>query len=366
MRSTTKSFTKIIAIIIILTLPHILAACNLSSISIFSPGTILTHDPVNEEREDPPNDINMSENSGENAGTEGLSTPEDEYADEQGEAAQEPTKNAEAAPVEDGQVTPEPGDNLNIKQDPEENPKSEVESSENPNGGSAPNEEPNAKPVSDEKPQAGSKPSPKIIRSATDKELKQVAITFDDGPDGRFTPQVLDVLKAYDVKATFFVIGSVANDNRDILKRIHEEGHVIGSHSWGHKNFTKISEDKAIDELKKTNNIIEEITGKTNTLFRLPYGAFNDKVLNTIAGQGFYNIYWSIDPKDWSGNSSKSIFENVQKNLNPGAIILLHSAGSSKSIPNSIDALPKIIEYIQEQGYEIVTIPELLKDVFPQ
>src|SRR5690606_25631799 len=103
-----------------------------------------------------------------------------------------------------------------------------------------------------------------------------------------------------------------------------------------------------------------------STLFRLPYGAFNDKVLKTVAGQGFHNIYWSIDPRDWSGNSSKRILEDVQKNLKPGAIILLHSAGSTKSIPNSIEALPKIIEYIQGQGYDIVTIPELLKDVFLQ
>ncbi|HZJ57711.1 MAG TPA: polysaccharide deacetylase family protein [Clostridia bacterium] len=209
-------------------------------------------------------------------------------------------------------------------------------------------------------------PAAKIIRNSSNDELKQVAITFDDGPDDYFTPQVLDILKEYDIRSTFFILGSVAQNNRDILKRIDDEGHVVASHGWGHKNFTKLSKNKAIQELKRTNELIEEVTGKSNTLFRLPYGAFNKKVLKTVADEGFHNIYWSIDPRDWSGISPNRILNDVKKNLKPGAIILLHSSGSEKSIPNSIKALPKIIEYIQGQGYDIVTIPELLRDTFTE
>lgn len=205
-------------------------------------------------------------------------------------------------------------------------------------------------------------PAAKIIRNSSNKELKRVAITFDDGPDGDFTPQILDILKEYDTKATFFVLGSIAAKNRDVLKRIDQEGHVIGNHSWNHSYFTKISESKIIEELRKTDDLIQEVIGKSNSLFRLPYGAFNNKVLEIVAQQGYHNIYWSIDPRDWSGKSPKQILNNIQANIEPGAIILLHSSGPKKSIPNTIKALPHIIEFLQEQGYEIVTIPELLED----
>lgn len=205
-------------------------------------------------------------------------------------------------------------------------------------------------------------PTAKIIRSSENKELKRVAITFDDGPDGYFTPQVLDILKEYNVKATFFVVGSLANKNRDVLKRIGQEGHVVASHGWSHSNFTKLSDKKIIQELQKTNDLIEEVLGKPTTLFRLPYGAFNKRVLKTVAKQGYHNIYWSIDPRDWSGISYKEILGHIKKNLEPGAIILLHSSGSKESIPNTVKALPHIIEYLQGQGYEMVTVPELLED----
>lgn len=209
-------------------------------------------------------------------------------------------------------------------------------------------------------------PAAKIIRNSTNQELKQVAITFDDGPDGHFTPQILDILGKYDVKATFFILGSAADENRDVLKRIDEEGHVVASHGWGHKNFTKISKSNALDELKKTNDLIKEVTGKSNALFRLPYGAFNNTVLKTVADQGFHNIYWSIDPRDWSGDPPEKILNNIKQNIEPGAIILLHSSGSKKSIPNTVKTLPNIIEFLQEQGYDIVTIPELLEEYLYQ
>lgn len=209
-------------------------------------------------------------------------------------------------------------------------------------------------------------PTASLIHSSANKDLKRVAITFDDGPDDYFTPKVLDILKEYDVKATFFVLGSMAHKNPDVLKRIDDEGHVVASHGWGHKNFTKLSKNKAIVELERTNNLIKKVTGKSNTLFRLPYGAFNEKVLETIAEQGFHNIHWSIDPKDWSGVSSNKILRNIKQNIHPGAIILLHSSGSNKSIPNSIKALPRIIEFLQNQGYELVTIPELLDIPMPE
>lgn len=210
--------------------------------------------------------------------------------------------------------------------------------------------------------QLQAEPAAKIIPESSNKELKRVAITFDDGPDEYFTPQVLDILKEYNVKATFFIVGSVASKNPDVLKRIDEEGHVVASHGWSHSNFTKMSDKKIAQELQKTNDLIEEITGKPTSLFRLPYGDFNQRVLETVANEGYHNIYWSIDPRDWSGISSKEIVNHIKEKIEPGAIILLHSNGSKDSIPNTAKALPHIIEYLQEQGYEMVTIPELLED----
>ncbi len=209
-------------------------------------------------------------------------------------------------------------------------------------------------------------PAAKIIRNSTDNESKRVAITFDDGPDKHFTPQILDILKEYDTKATFFVLGSNAKKHQNVLKRIDEEGHVVANHSWSHKNFTKISRNTIIKELHRTDELIQEVIGKSYSLFRLPYGAFNQRALKTVAEQGFHNIYWSIDPRDWSGNSPKKILDNIRANIEPGAIILLHSFGSAKSIPNTIKALPQIIEFLQEQGYEMVTIPDLLEDILFQ
>ncbi|NLJ40623.1 MAG: polysaccharide deacetylase family protein [Clostridiales bacterium] len=199
-----------------------------------------------------------------------------------------------------------------------------------------------------------------VIRRSANKELKQVAITFDDGPDDYFTPQVLDILKEHGIKATFFVLGAAAKTNQDVLKRIDEEGHTIASHGWSHTSFRKLSKEKAILELQRTNAVIKEVTGRSNNLFRLPYGDYNNKTLKTIAEQGFYNIYWSVDPWDWSGKSPKAILDNVKQNTAPGAIILLHSAGSQDSIPKSLAALPEIIGFLQGEGYEIVTIPQLL------
>lgn len=201
-----------------------------------------------------------------------------------------------------------------------------------------------------------------VLRNESNPELKRVALTFDDGPDDVFTPQILDILKEYDVKATFFVLGYMARDNQDVLKRMDEEGHTIGSHSWSHKDFTKISNEARIDELSKTNNLIEDLIGRPVSLFRLPYGAYTKDVLHTVANQGYHNIYWSIDPKDWASKSPNQILNNIQQNLKPGSIILLHSSGNQSTISNTVKSLPGIIDFLWEQGYEIVTIPKLLEE----
>ncbi|AEE96471.1 polysaccharide deacetylase family protein [Mahella australiensis] len=200
-----------------------------------------------------------------------------------------------------------------------------------------------------------------VVIGFGDGHIKQAALTFDDGPDGRFTPQILDILKKYNVKATFFVIGRNAEKYPEVLKRTSDEGHVIGNHSWDHKDFTKLTDNDLYEEIHKTETLLDRQLGSHSPLIRMPYGAFNDNIVNTIAALGYYNIYWSVDTEDWSGISPPAIKKNIRSELRPSAILLMHSSGQSKAISNTVKVLPEIIEMLQKDGYKLVTVPELLK-----
>ncbi|MBZ4666590.1 polysaccharide deacetylase family protein [Mahella sp.] len=224
-------------------------------------------------------------------------------------------------------------------------------------------------PVSELKPEIPSSagntgditPVKPVVIGFGSRHVKEVSLTFDDGPDGRFTPQILDILKKYNVKATFFVIGRNAEKYPEILKRISDEGHIIGNHSCDHKDFTKLTPEERYDEIHKTELLIDRQLGSHSAMFRMPFGAFNDDVVKDIAALGYYNIYWSVDTEDWSGISPSAIKKNIEDELRPGAIVLMHSSGQSKAISNTVKVLPKVIEMLQKGGYKLVTVPELLK-----
>lgn len=190
---------------------------------------------------------------------------------------------------------------------------------------------------------------------------KVVALTFDDGPDARYTGQVLDILKDNQTKATFFVIGRMAERYPDVLKRIVKEGHSLGNHTWDHMNLTKVSEDELINQLEKTSQFVHETTDYAIELVRPPYGSVNEQTASTIYKMGYDIINWSVDTRDWDGTSSSAIVSEVESETRPGAVILLHSAGGrGGNLDNTIKALPSIIESLQRNGYRFVTIPELL------
>lgn len=188
---------------------------------------------------------------------------------------------------------------------------------------------------------------------------KRIALTFDDGPDHNYTIQVLDILRNHQVPATFFIIGRQAKRNADVLQRIVKEGHVIGNHSYDHADFTKLTAKKIRKELKKTNQMIERITGKKPTLFRPPYGALNQNVEKLVSKAGYTIVYWNVDTKDWRGRSAKKILSVVKKDTQAGSIILFHSAGGHRHLQGMVAALPKIIHYLKQQGYTLVTIDRL-------
>lgn len=184
------------------------------------------------------------------------------------------------------------------------------------------------------------------------KHVKMVALTFDDGPDPKTTPQALDILKKYGAKATFFMVGQNIAGNEAIVKRVHNEGHQIGIHTWDHPVLTKLPLESAQKEILDTQTAINNVIGIKATITRPPYGAINATIQNSV-DQSF--IMWNVDSLDWKTRNTKAIMQEIAK-TQPGSIILMHDIHQT-----SIDALPSVIQYLQNNGYTLVTVDELLE-----
>ncbi len=188
---------------------------------------------------------------------------------------------------------------------------------------------------------------------------KKIALTFDDGPDAKYTGQILDILKRYKVSATFFVIGKQVHHFPEVMKRMVNEGHVVAGHSWSHPNLAKLSDAQVRQEIIRTNQAVKSVTGKNMVMIRPPYGSVKgkEKVINQM---GISIVQWNIDTWDWkSGRTPVQVEQTVLQNLSPGSIVLKHSGGGDRS--TTVKALPKIIETLQQKGYEFVTVNELLE-----
>lgn len=190
---------------------------------------------------------------------------------------------------------------------------------------------------------------------------RQVALTFDDGPDTVFTPQILDVLKRHNVKATFFVVGNRAEAHPELVKRMAREGHVIGNHSYNHPNLPKMSDENFHYQIQHTEDILHRLIGYYPKLVRPPYGAINESQILWLAGQNFKVINWNVDSLDWKGLKADQVSSNVLSHVHPGSIILQHCAGGhGEDLSGTIQALPRIIQKLRDDGVEFVTVPELL------
>lgn len=181
---------------------------------------------------------------------------------------------------------------------------------------------------------------------------KKVAITFDDGPSERITPNILDILERYNARATFFLLGQNTLLNKNIVKRIHDSNHEIGNHSFSHKDFTSIGNDEIMQEIARTDHEIFEIIGHKPKYVRVPYGSTNH-ILSTMINRPL--IQWSVDSKDWESKNKYSIIEEIKNGLHPGAIVLMHDIQAATA-----EALPDVLDYIHNEGYEIVTVSEIL------
>jgi peptidoglycan-N-acetylglucosamine deacetylase len=214
-------------------------------------------------------------------------------------------------------------------------------------------------PKHSDKPSKKGKPKPVYYSAKTSRKV--VALTFDDGPDDLYTPQVLDVLNKHNVKATFFLMGKRAHEHPGIVKRILREGHVIGNHTWGHPNLNKLSEAEIKNELEKTQAELRAITGIHSALFRPPYGNASSSTVDLIDTLGMRTIRWSVDTRDWEGKSVSEMMSTVKKQLKPGGIILQHSAGGEgQDMTNTVNLLKQLIPSLRKEGYTFVTVPSLL------
>ena len=184
------------------------------------------------------------------------------------------------------------------------------------------------------------------------KEKKLIALTFDDGPHPQNTPKLLNILKKEDVRATFFVLGSMAKDSPGILQRAAAEGHQIASHTYSHKNLTKLSADKLKHEIDDTDAVIASIVGYAPSAMRPPYGSYN-KTVSAAAHTPL--ILWSIDPWDWKYRNAEKVSKAVISKAADGDIILLHDLYAS-----TVEAARIIIPALKAKGFTFVTVDELL------
>lgn len=188
----------------------------------------------------------------------------------------------------------------------------------------------------------------------SEEERKKIALTFDDGPHPQYTEQVLDGLKKRGVKATFFITGENAELYPELVKRMHEEGHLIGNHTYSHIQLTSRNREAFREELIKTNEVIEGITGEGVTYVRPPYGSWDksfEKELNMIP------VLWNIDPLDWCSKDVSCIVRKIESKIREDDIILMHD-----SYPSTVTAALQVVDDLQQQEYEFVTVEEILFD----
>lgn len=183
---------------------------------------------------------------------------------------------------------------------------------------------------------------------------KRIALTFDDGPHPRYTEKLLDGLKERGVHATFFVTGANAEKYPEIVKRMQEEGHLIGNHTYHHVQLTAANGEQFREEIISTNEAIREITGEDTEYIRPPYGAWNKRYEEEL---NMFPVLWTIDPRDWCMDDASCIVKNTLKRVKENDIILMHDQYQS-----SIAAALQIVDELQEEGYEFVTVDEILLD----
>ncbi|PHV63417.1 polysaccharide deacetylase family protein [Cyanobacterium aponinum] len=201
---------------------------------------------------------------------------------------------------------------------------------------------------------------------------KSIVLTFDDGPTPQYTIKILDILKKYNIKATFFVVGKRVKDNCPIVQRMYQEGHEIGNHSYTHTYLTKIPTEQQKQEIVYTQQIIKQCVGSQPRWFRAPFGDQNPTLLNMVNHFGLNNAQWTIDTNDWRSSSTIKSITNLAVNNNSSAVILMHDGAktnpdfihSEESLTriNTVNALENIIINYQNRGFVFYTLSNAIND----
>ncbi|HEX2948498.1 MAG TPA: polysaccharide deacetylase family protein [Armatimonadota bacterium] len=186
---------------------------------------------------------------------------------------------------------------------------------------------------------------------------KEVAFTFDDGPHKGITEQLLAVLKQYNVKATFFVVGKKAEQSPELVKTEFADGHCIANHTYHHDRLVALSKTTLATEIDSCSDVINKITGKRPQFFRPPGGTMDVLVTNMAQELGYRTVLWSINSGDFERPGKRVIINRVMKCVSNGSIILFHDG-----VQQTIDALPEIITTLRGQGYEFVTIDDMVSE----
>ncbi len=204
---------------------------------------------------------------------------------------------------------------------------------------------------------------PKVITRNGNPKNKTITLSFDDGPDLKYTPKILDILKKYNVKATFFVVGSQIEKYPTIFKRMIREGHDIANHGYRHLKITELTANQLKSQLELNTALMKKYKAAGRLVFRPPYGALDPTTIQTISKHGYKIALWTIDSRDWRSLNKSQVIKNVVSNFKNGYIVLQHCAAESKkeNLSGSVQALPEIIKAARKQGFRLVTVSQLLE-----
>ena len=186
---------------------------------------------------------------------------------------------------------------------------------------------------------------------------REIALTFDDGPHPQYTPQIISILASSEVKATFFIVGELAEKYPALVRAEAAAGHEIANHTYDHVNLTKIPSEDAAVEIEACSDVLQSITGKRPTMFRPPGGDYNDEVAMIGESLKYTMALWTDNAGDWDSPGKVAIEDRVLENVSPGGIILMHDG-----IEQTIKALPIIIRILKREGYRFVTLDQMMRE----
>jgi peptidoglycan/xylan/chitin deacetylase (PgdA/CDA1 family) len=194
----------------------------------------------------------------------------------------------------------------------------------------------------------------KLMRGPTKGKL--IALTFDDGPHPQYTPQILSLLRKYNAKATFFVVGEMAERNADLVKAEIAEGHDVANHTYHHVNLTRIPPEYVATEIDACGDVLQSITGKRPRLFRPPGGDYDREVAEVAEALNYTMVLWTDDPGDYASPGGSVIESRTLRRVSPGGIILIHDG-----VQQTIDILPDLLRRLKKDGFKFVTVSEMIE-----